>query len=149
MAFRPWIVDRIRFYFIGSMPFVWLGIGFALTTGSEFPGQAYFLFISWVMASLSIAVVLYMIRREARLVYGIMEALFGIGTILGTLLNLIAIQSRIEQNQLFAGQDRFTAFFLIFAAIYVLVRGFDNVGEGLRKYPDVYARWNSAFPQKD
>jgi hypothetical protein len=30
-------------------------------------------------------------------------------------------------------------------AVYVLVRGLDNVGEGLREHPEWFARWQRIF----
>jgi hypothetical protein len=90
-----------------------------------------------------------MMRREARLLYGLIETVAGLGAIVAALLNAIRLLSGPPEESLFVGQNRFIALFLLAAAIYVLVRGLDNIGEGLRDGSKAQRRWNSIFPKDD
>lgn len=123
-----------------------LGVRFVDYGLEGFVGNIYAALTCWTLGGLCIGVVLYSMRREARLVYGVVETLFGIGAIVGTIINVVTIFGTPRDNLLFSGQDRFTAIFLMGAAIYVFVRGLDNVGEGSRDFPGLQRFWDSLFP---
>jgi hypothetical protein len=115
--------------------------------GLDFPGAAWLLLSLWTMGLASLGIFLYMMRREARLLYGLIETAAGLGGIVAALLNAIRLLSGPPEANRFVGQNRFVALFSLAAAIYVVVRGLDNIGEGLHDGSKAHSWWNSIFPK--
>ena len=132
------------------IPILFIAAGFHISNnGLSFPGAVWILLSLWTLGLASLGVFLYMMRREARLLYGVIETLAGLGAIVAALLNTIRLLGGPPDENLFAGQNRFIALFLLAAAVYVVVRGLDNIGEGLRNGSKAESRWNSIFPKRD
>ncbi|ACI54420.1 hypothetical protein Rleg2_1126 [Rhizobium leguminosarum bv. trifolii WSM2304] len=81
----------------------------------------------------SLGIVLYWIRENARLLYGLLEIVFAMVLIEFTVVNLLLSGHgpKIEDGfqMLFRTAGASAQFF---GGLYVLVRGLDNVGQGLR-----------------
>jgi hypothetical protein len=76
----------------------------------------------------------YAVRRVHRIFYGSVEILAGI------VLAFYAISPALNLG----AREVVT----LAAAFYVIVRGLDNIGEGLKTYPKVNARWEAIFPKQ-
>jgi hypothetical protein len=117
------------------------------------------LVVPWLLLSLILcALGLYSLRLCSRLIYGVIEFLAaGVG---GTLIAIDAygaaqmreyvpivgggIYHRPPEGVLpWSGPT--IALFGMLAAIYVLVQGLDDIGEGLRKHPKWHAQWQRCF----
>lgn len=142
---------RIKIYFTACTPLCLFVLAYIILRYAFFSTttNVYIISICFVTAAVFFGIFLYMMRREARLVYGILEVLFAVGTITGAVLNIINLFGTGPQQGMFPWTQPFTAAFLFFASVYVLVRGLDNVGEGLRKYPRAEEAWNNIFPKQD
>jgi hypothetical protein len=93
---------------------------------------------------------LYIVRRSMRLVYGCTEVVASIGIIVMSILAAVQLLDRkIPQGQavLVPWENGLAAAGLIAASVYVLVRGLDNVGEGIKQYPRLEAIWDFIFPK--
>jgi hypothetical protein len=114
--------------------------------------------VAWLFFSLVFfALGLYSLRLWSRLLYGLVELSFGMAITIVAISAYGAAQSReyvpIAGGGIFhrspegvlqlSGPE--VALFGMLAAIYVLVRGLDNVGEGLRQHPRLSAYWYSCF----
>lgn len=116
------------------------------------------LIIAWLLLSLVFcAVGLYGLRLWSRLLYGMVEI------VVGVLITLAAINTygvaQIREYVPIVGGGVFhrppegvlqlsgpnIALLGMLAAVYILVRGLDNVGEGLREHPKWGARWQRVF----
>jgi hypothetical protein len=102
----------------------------------------------WVVGCGCIGIFLYMMRQEARLLYGCIEVIFASGALAAAVINAIQVLESAGRADMPAGQAKFVAIFIIAAAIYILVRGLDNIGEGLRKHPGPNKRWERIFPKE-
>ena len=114
--------------------------------------------VTWLFFSLVFcALGLYSLKLWSRLLYGIAELLFGAAITFIAINAYGAAQSReyvpivgdgffhrSPQGVLQLSEAQI-ALFGILAAIYVLVRGFDDVGDGLRAYPKADACWQCFF----
>lgn len=99
---------------------------------------------------------LYSLRLWSRLLYGALELVFGAIITLVAINAYAAAQSR-EYVPIVGGvfhtppqgvlhlSGPSVALFGMLVAVYVLVRGLDNFGEGLRDYPKLNARWQTCF----
>jgi hypothetical protein len=147
MGQKEFLIDRMRLWgplVLSSTCFL---IGWILTERfPSFEGSVWVLLIVWVTGLIFVGIGLYMVRRGARLIYGILETMAGVGAIVAALINTIRILATKPEESFFIGQNRFVAFFLLAAAIYVLVRGLDNIGEGLADGSKAQRKWNAIFP---
>jgi hypothetical protein len=114
--------------------------------------------VAWLFVSLVvIAVGLYSLRFWSRLLYGMIELVAGAAILLAAINAYGAAQGReyvpIVGGGLFHTRPQGIlqlsgpqiALFGMLVAVYVLVRGLDNVGEGLRDHPKWNARWQRWF----
>jgi hypothetical protein len=112
----------------------------------------------FLLAGIVIALCLYILRARARLLYGLLELASGVVIMLGAINSYSAALGR--ENVPIVGGGIFhrapegwlhwsapsVALFGVAAAIYILVRGLDNVGEGLRESnPGWYGKWQRCF----
>jgi hypothetical protein len=148
MRSKEFLINRIRLWgplVLASACFVF---GWFLTERfPSFEGSVWVLLFAWVTGFIFVGIGLYVVRRGARLIYGVLETMAGIGAIVAALINSIRIFATKPEENLFIGQNRFIAVFLVAAAIYVLVRGLDNIGEGLADGSPAQRRWNTIFPK--
>jgi hypothetical protein len=111
---------------------------------------------------LLLAIALYDVRARYRLLYGILELAVGFLILLGS-INAYSIARGREFVPIVGGgvfhrppegwlhwNATYTSLLPIVAAIYILVRGFDNVGEGLDQLsnPKWATRWRRVFPKR-
>lgn len=80
-------------------------------------------------------IVLYWIRESSRVLYGGVEVAFALGLLAAS----IFFHGQPTAARPFMAEA--SQWFQICAALYVLVRGLDNLGQGLRKYPAWDRRW--------
>jgi hypothetical protein len=107
-----------------------------------------------------VAAALYALRSSHRLVFGLIEVIFGM-VILAIAANSYYAAEAKEFIPIVGGglfrrppegllhiRSTSVSWFQMAAAIYVLVRGFDNVGVGLRRSenPKWNRRWRRVFP---
>jgi hypothetical protein len=117
------------------------------------------LVMAWLFVSLFLSALgLYSLRLYSRLLYGVIELGLGAAITLVAINAYGAAQSR-EYIPIAGGgvfhktpegvlqlNGPVVALFGMLAAIYILVRGLDNVGEGLKaSNPEWYARWQRCF----
>jgi hypothetical protein len=150
MPSSKFILDRLRIWVPAAvLPLIFLYIGLVISRNlAAFDGAVWVLLASWTLGLISFGIFLYMMRREARLVYGLIEAMAGVGAIVAAIVNSIRLLIMTPEETLFHGQNRFVVVFLLAAATYVLVRGLDNIGEGLPEGSRIQGWWNSIFPKK-
>jgi hypothetical protein len=110
---------------------------------------ALFALCLWVAAFVCMGLFMYMMRQEERLLYGCIEIGFSIGALVAAVINAARVVATDTWEEWFPGQNLFVAIFIIAAAIYILVRGLDNVGEGLKRYPRAHRSWMDLFPRRD
>jgi hypothetical protein len=109
-----------------------------------------------------VALALYATRERARLIYGLLELAIGAFILLGAINSYTATMER-EYIPIVGGgvfhrppegwlhwNATFTAFLPIAAAIYILVRGLDNLGEGLNELSNRrwIGWWRCIFPKR-
>jgi hypothetical protein len=148
-------------------PFLLLFIGilmFFLTNClSSVVGFHVALVVTWLFFSLIFcALGLYILRLWSRLIYGVAELLFG-GIITLVAISAYGVAQSREYVPIVGGgifhklpegalqlSGPEVALFGMLAAIYVLVRGLDNVGEGLSELsnPEWHARWQRCFRKR-
>jgi hypothetical protein len=148
MGRKEFLINRMRLW--GPLVLASICFLFGKILTEQFPsfeGSVWVLLFVWVAGFIFVGIGLYMVRRGARLIYGILETMAGIGAIVAALINTIRILATKPEENLFIGQNRFVAVFLLAAAIYVLVRGLDNIGEGLVDGSMAQKRWNAIFPK--
>lgn len=114
--------------------------------------------VTWLFVSLLLCSVgLYGLRIWSRLLYGVIELVAGAGITLVAINAYGAAQSR-EYVPIVGGGLYHTppqgvlhlsgpsvALLGMLVAVYVLVRGLDNVGEGLGKHPKLNTWWQHCF----
>jgi hypothetical protein len=108
------------------------------------------------------AIALYGMRARSRLVYGVLELVVGFLILLGG-INAYSIARGREFVPIVGGgvfhrppegwfhwNATYASLLPVLAAIYILVRGLDNVGEGLDQLsnPKWATRWRRAFPKR-
>jgi hypothetical protein len=139
VVFSPW-------------PIIWLGLH----------SHPELLACCLVVGFFLIAVGLYALRAGFRFVYGLLEIVFGLLISAGA-VNSLSVALQREYVPIFGGgvyhrppegwlhwSAPWVAWLQIAAAIYILVRGLDNVGEGLNDLPDPRwrERWCRLFPTR-
>lgn len=103
----------------------------------------------------SIGLMLYWMRENLQILYGLVEILFG-----NLFLWFLIAHWMQNANETVLTDDAsaetvklvlIPVALQICASLYVMVRGFDNVGKGLQKYPKLSAVWEwfSIRPQVD
>lgn len=110
------------------------------------------LFFSFVLC----AVGLYSLKRGSLVAYGLTQVLFG-AAITFVAINAYSVAQRCmlivggygcyrkpPQGTLQLNEVQIAVFGML-AAIYVIVRGLDDVGKGLRKHPKANACWQRCF----
>jgi hypothetical protein len=132
---------------------------FLLTNAlSSLVGFHVVLVVAWLFVNLVFcAVGLYSLRLWSRLLYGALELVAGAAITLVAINAYAAAQSReyvpivgggvyraLPQGVLHLSGPS-VALFGMLIAVYVLVRGLDNVGEGLREHPKWYSCWQRCF----
>jgi hypothetical protein len=147
-------MNSVLFLSIGILMF------FSTNSLSSAVGFKVGIVVTWLFISLVFcALGLYSLRLRARLLYGAAELLFGLVITLVAISAYSAAQSheyvpivgggifhKLPEGALqLSGPE--IALFGMLAAIYVLVRGLDNVGEGLSELsnPKWSARWQRCF----
>jgi cyanate permease len=102
---------------------------------------------------------LYYLRRRHRILYGLMELAISV-VLIGVSLAL-AWENILPSDVPQLSEKDFSVLKLvpwvaklnivlpIAAAIYVFVRGLDNIGEGLKRFPVMAAQWDDAFPTSE
>jgi len=104
-----------------------------------------------------VGVALYALRTRFRLTYGILEVIISIGIMMLAVDSFAAALQSESANALrkpVVGSLRWfptsIAWLQIAAAVYIFVRGMDNIGEGLRDFPDhpIAQKWKALFPRK-
>lgn len=103
------------------------------------------LFTSWWLGLIMAGVAFYALRRCSRIVYGVIEVAFASSLLLVLLPSQIAATATIKET-LFEGQLVFDVLLPIVGAIYFLVRGLDNIGEGLAPGGRAAEIWSKVFP---
>jgi hypothetical protein len=108
----------------------------------------------FVIVGLLFALGLYTLRSRYRLTYGLIEIVSGVVIMLGAINSSSAALGR--ENVITVGGDIFhrppegwlhwsvptVALLGVAAAIYILVRGLDNIGDGLSEvHPKLHAKW--------
>jgi hypothetical protein len=94
-------------------------------------------------------IALYALRSRARLLYGSIEVALSILMMWFSLVDLIAKSDShgfVDMGLQFSAT--YFGMLQVAAAIYVFVRGMDNCGEGLKRYPNLYERWVLIFPTR-
>jgi|SRR4051794_17496057 hypothetical protein len=91
----------------------------------------------WFVTILAFGLLLYVMRRAQRLFYGIVEV-----SVSGFLIYSAFKQVLLEKFSV-------SVMLSVGLALYVFVRGMDNVGEGAKRYPRFSAWWSATFPTLD
>ena len=116
------------------------------------------LVVAWLFLSLLFcALGLYGLRLWSRLLYGMTEIALGFLITLAA-VNTYGVAQTREYVPILGGgifqrpsegvlhlSGPTIALLGMLAAVYILVRGLDNIGEGLREYPKWGARWQRFF----
>jgi hypothetical protein len=141
-------IDQMRVWLSPVLACICFGCGWFLAADfPSFVGAVWVLLGVWTAALIFSGIALYMVRRGARLVYGIVETIGGVGAIVAAVMNTIRLRITQPEETIFAGQNAFVGYFLLAASIYVLVRGLDNIGEGLSEGSTAQKKWNAVFPK--
>jgi hypothetical protein len=109
---------------------------------------------------LPFGVALYAFRSRYRLLYGIIELATAIAIVALSVVNVIRTYDSLVFTPPAAPKGSIDAvlqwspttagWFQLAAAIYLFVRGMDNIGEGLSEFPlpNIEARWRRVFPRR-
>ncbi|MGR9462706.1 hypothetical protein [Rhizobium leguminosarum] len=104
-------------------------------TGLSLFGRPIFA-IALVLVAMVAGFTLFVLRELERAVYGFIELVFGIAIICFTFF----YQTRVATPTLTTQEFLFTISQLG-GCLYLVVRGLDNLGQGLKRYPAMYKRW--------
>ncbi len=106
------------------------------------------LFIDRILSSISLwliylvglfsGVIAYWFRQRSRLIYGVLEVLFGI-----FILFNVSIPTNFSSNN----TEIFVFLFKFCTSIYIIVRGMDNIDKKIRLYP-IGKYWENWFNEK-
>jgi hypothetical protein len=101
----------------------------------SYGGYARYVFLATMPFGLvCIGMAFYALRRGHRIFYGCVEVLAGL---------VLAFYAILPALDYWGAKEIVT----MAAAFYVIVRGLDNVGEGLKAYPNASAKWEAIFPK--
>jgi hypothetical protein len=135
--------------FVGSfvvIPVICFFLGAAAADFLTRPRSIAWVIAPWALGVIYLGVGLYLMRRAARLLYGIVEVIAAVALTTVTFVQSIIVLGIKRPDEVFSGQGDITAILQVAAALYVLVRGLDNIGEGLKKYPKAESMWTAIFP---
>jgi hypothetical protein len=79
---------------------------------------------------------LFVMRELERALYGAFELAFGVMVISLTFV----IDARPSTGSLWS-RDALLTFSQVGGCVYLIVRGMDNLNQGLKRYPKMYRRW--------
>jgi hypothetical protein len=99
----------------------------------------------WVVSLLFAGTALYVLRRAFRLVYGLVEIAAAIGIVSITFIRALELLPALIDWKQFDPLASAGTFLQLAAALYVFVRGLDNVEKGLKPEWLVYGWWNALF----
>jgi hypothetical protein len=99
----------------------------------------------WVLALAVIGAYLYFLRCRYRLAYGIIEIVAALGIVTVSLITTVSVNVRPTTDYVLWWASSFSPWLQLAAAIYILVRGLDNIGEGLKVYPRASRIWRRVF----
>lgn len=111
-------------------------------------GTAILLFIA-ILMPLTIGVFGYWMRENFRLSYGIIEVLVAVIALAATIPQVgFSLLDSAESDPMLRSIAIATAATQIAAAVYVFIRGLDNVGQGCKPFPklDRWWQWLSLRP---
>jgi hypothetical protein len=146
----------VMLFLFGVATAMWLHAEHLASGSGPHPESVYWLALSLV----SVGFGLYGLRERFRLLYGLLELAIGGAILLGALNNLTAIMGR-EYVPIVGGgvfhrppegwlqwNTSSAALLPVAAAVYIIVRGLDNVGEGFHQLrnPLWASIWRLAFP---
>ena len=94
----------------------------------------------WSVSMLPLAVTLYWVRRTNRIVFGTVELAAGFGLLYFAILNAM-VRENLNFTALVTERT-----LLFLAAIYLMVQGLGNVGDGLNSNSPIGRQWNQLFP---
>lgn len=131
------------------IPGMWFGFGVAwvdiFMRGSEV--SLVLLLICWILGLLTVGTYLYFLRCRHRLVYGLIETAAAIAIIAVTLVSVLnGIGYKREAVGRFLWMEGVAPWLQLAAALYIFVRGLDNMGEGLKQHPRILECWRRVFP---
>lgn len=98
----------------------------------------------WALSTLPLAAMFYGVRRANRWIYGVVEAIFGFLLCLALLLVTRYGAPAVELTLQSVG----ARILALMTGIFVLVRAYDNVGEGLRTGTEARKLWDRIFPKE-
>jgi drug/metabolite transporter (DMT)-like permease len=97
----------------------------------------------WITAAVITALILYTLRRRHRFPHGLMELAFSLGMFLLTIYPRSPRHLALEERPPWWGLLLSTKAFPLLTGIYVMVRGLDNIDEGLSE--KWRGNWNQIF----
>ncbi|ARQ13134.1 hypothetical protein NXC12_PD00021 (plasmid) [Rhizobium etli] len=92
--------------------------------------------VGLVMCSFGTGCLLFIVREAERAAYGAIELVFGVAVICFTFF----YQARLNAPT-YSTRDLMFMISQIGGCTYLIVRGLDNLNQGLKRYPKVYRRW--------
>ncbi|MGO7988134.1 hypothetical protein [Rhizobium leguminosarum] len=100
------------------------------------------LFAALLLYLISLGVLLYWLRENKRLIYGLAETIFAVLFMVYNILDVAFDERLFQQAAPFVKtMSIFGAFAKVAAAFYVFVRGMDNIREGLKPHPQLARAW--------
>ncbi len=141
------MVSHFQVY-LHSTPFKFVGLAFSLILSGAIlekitGGSSLAALFLWSLSTFPLAAMFYGVRRSNRWFYGVLEAIFGF---LACLTLLLFYRYGTLTDGLTA-QTVGVRMLALMTGIFVLVRSYDNLGEGLT--PETSARnvWDWMFPK--
>lgn len=98
-------------------------------------------YLVWSLSAVTLGALFYSVRRQNRLVYGLIEMIAAIAALFFLLLRFGPGEMTVE---LIAART-----VAILATVYVMVRAFDSIGEGLESGSRLENQWTSLFPKAE
>jgi hypothetical protein len=148
----------ILFFFAVAVA-MWLHAENLAKGAGPHPASVYWL----TFALVGLGLALYGLRERFRLLYGLLELAIGVTILLGALNSFTAIMGR-EYLPIVGGgvfhrppegwlqwNTSLAALLPVAAAVYIIVRGLDNFGEGLDQLQNPFwsRNWRRMFPKKE
>jgi hypothetical protein len=129
------------------------GISLTMVVVAALGGVAFFSIVGVVIKSkflvalipIWLGLCMYILRSRHRLAYGILELVIAVGFLMFSFYHLAGaiVFHSSPTGVIFvaSAERRYTALIAAAGAVYVFVRGMDNIGEGLKPYPKALAWW--------
>lgn len=105
--------------------------------------------LPWALGFISLGMTLYALRRCNRLAYGTIELMLAVIGVFLAFYNLLDKAESHTMKGVFFSSSNLPYYLQLAGSLYVLVRGLDNVGEGLKRHPQLAKLWNNRFPPSD